>query len=209
FTFAAADSYRLSVSSMGLESGPESPLSVIIPARALQEIRRISAEDEVQVRVSPNRNQVFFHLDSVDVVSQLVEGVFPDYKQIIPQSYNTRTVVSTGEFLKAVRIAAIFARDAANICQLHVAPNGNGGYGRLIVSATSAEHGDNVSELDATIEGPPIDIAFNARYLQEALAVIDTSEVALETRDPSSPGVIKPVGGGDFTHIIMPMQVAR
>jgi DNA polymerase-3 subunit beta len=210
FTFAAADSYRLSVCSMPLERGPETLMSVIIPARALQELRRIASEETtVEVRVAPNRNQIFFHLDSVDLVSQLVEGAFPDYKQIIPQSYSTRTVVSTGEFLKAVRIAAIFARDAANICQLHVAPNGQAGNGRLIVSANSAEHGDNVSELDARVEGPPIDIAFNARYLQEALSVIDTAEVALETRDPSNPGVIKPVGGGDFTHIIMPMQVAR
>jgi DNA polymerase-3 subunit beta len=174
-------------------------MSVIIPARALQELRRISSEETmVEVRVAPNRNQIFFHLDSVDLVSQLVEGAFPDYKQIIPQSHNTRTVVSTGEFLKAVRIAAIFARDGANICQL-----------RLMVSATSPEHGDNVSEMDAHVEGPPIDIAFNARYLQEALSVIDTAKVVLETRDPSSPGVIKPEGGGDFTHIIMPMQVAR
>ncbi|NLT73981.1 MAG: DNA polymerase III subunit beta [Chloroflexi bacterium] len=210
FTFAAADSYRLSVSSMPLDRGPETQMSVIIPARALQELRRISSdEDSVEVRVAGNRNQIFFHLDSVDLVSQLVEGSFPDYKQIIPQSHNTRTVVSTGEFLKAVRIAAIFARDSANICQIHVAPNGTAGYGRLIVSATSQEHGDNVSELDARVEGPPIDIAFNARYLQEALGVIDTAEVALETRDPTNPGVIRPVGGGDFTHIIMPMQVAR
>jgi len=210
FTFAAADSYRLSVSSMPLQRGPETPTSVIIPARALQELRRISGEETtIEVRVAPNRNQIFFHLDSVDLVSQLVEGSFPDYKQIIPQSYSTRTSVSTGEFLKAVRIAGIFARDAANICRLQVAPRGAEGLGRLIVSATSTEYGDNTSELDAHVEGPPIDIAFNARYLQEALAVVDTAEVALETRDPSSPGVIKPVNGDDYTHVIMPMQVAR
>jgi len=92
FTFAAADSYRLSVSSMPLQRGPETPTSVIIPARALQELRRISGEETtIEVRVAPNRNQIFFHLDSVDLVSQLVEGSFPDYKQIIPQSYSTRT----------------------------------------------------------------------------------------------------------------------
>jgi DNA polymerase III subunit beta len=217
FTFAAADSYRLSVSSMPLERGPESQMNVIIPARALQELRRITGDSKiVEVRVASNRNQIFFHLDSgdshlesVDLVSQLVDGAFPDYKQIIPQSYSTRTVVSTDEFLKAVRTAAIFARDAANICQLHVAPNGSEGFGRLIVTANSAEYGDNVSELDARVEGPPIDIAFNARYLQEALGVIDTPEVVLETRDPSNPGVIRPVRDGNFTHIIMPMQVAR
>ncbi len=210
FTFAAADSYRLSVSSMPLDNGPEPGISIIVPARALQELRRITGEDEpVEVRVSDNRNQVFFHCATIDLVSQLVEGTFPDYKQIIPTSHNTRTVVGTADFLKAVRMAAIFARDAANICNLQVVPNGNDGFGSLIVAATSTEYGDNVSELDARIEGQPIEVAFNARYMLDALSVIDTAEVALETRDPSSPGVIKPVGGGEFVHIIMPMQVAR
>ncbi len=210
FTFAAADSYRLSVSSMPLIHGPEAPVSVIVPARALQELRRIVGEDEmVQVLVSPNRNQIFFRMESAELVSQLVEGTFPDYKQIIPTKYNTRTVASTQDLLQAVRMAAIFARDSANICNLQVVPNGEEGLGRLIIAATSPEYGDNVSELDVRVEGQSIEIAFNARYLLDALNAIDTTEVALETRDPSSPGVLRPVGGADLVHIIMPMQVAR
>ncbi len=210
FTFAAADSYRLSVSSMPLTHGPEGQVSVIVPARALQELRRIVGEEEmVQVLVSPNRNQIFFRLESAELVSQLVEGTFPDYRQIIPTKHSTRTVAGTADLLKAVRMAAIFARDAANICHLQVVPNGEEGLGRLIIAATSSEYGDNVSELDVRVEGGSIEIAFNARYLQEALSAIDTAEVALETRDPSSPGVLRPVGGPEFVHIIMPMQVAR
>lgn len=208
-TFAAADSYRLSVCTMPLENGPETPTSVIIPARALQELRRILGDEEtVTVLISPNRNQVFFRFGATDLVSQLVEGTFPDYKQIIPKEYKTRTVTSTADLLKAVRMASIFARDTANICRLQVVPNGNGGLGRLIVAATSTEYGDNTSELEASITGDPIHIAFNARYLLEALGVIDTPEVALETRDPSTPGVIRPVGDTSFVHIIMPMLFA-
>jgi DNA polymerase-3 subunit beta len=209
-TFAAADSYRLSVASTAFDSGLDHPISVIIPARSLNELRRIIGDqDTVSMLISSNRNQVFFHLKDVDLISQLVEGTFPDHRQIIPTSYNTRTVLTTSDFLKAVRMASIFARDAANITRLQVIPNGNGGMGRVIITASSAEHGDNVSELDATVEGQPIEIAFNARYLMEAISVINTAEVALETRDPSSPGVIKPVGSNDFVHIIMPMHVAR
>ena len=209
-TLAAADGYRLSVRSVDLEDAEDRTISVIIPARALQELRRIAAEQDqpVEMLVAPNRNQVFFHMHDVDLVSQLVEGSFPDYRQIIPASHNTRTIVSSGDFLKAVRMAFIFARDAANIVRLQIIP-GAGGPARLIVAATSAEHGDNVSELDATVEGAPVEIAFNARYLIDALAAIDTAEVALETRDPSSPGVIRPVGGGEFVHVIMPMYMAR
>jgi DNA polymerase III subunit beta len=218
-TLAAADSYRLSVRSIVLEGGAQPSTKVIIPARSLQELGRISGEAEkpVEMLIAPSRNQVFFRLPGagaagqydVDLVSQLIEGSFPPYEQIIPTTYNTRTTVNTADFLKAVRMAFIFARDAANIVRVQIVPSGNMGPGRIIITATSAEHGDNVSELDATVEGSAMEIAFNARYLIDALSVIDTAQVALETRDPQAPGVIRPVGGGDFVHVIMPMHVAR
>jgi DNA polymerase-3 subunit beta len=210
-TFAAADGYRLSVSSGPLEEGPESAMSVIIPARALQELRRISGDQEepIEIIIAPNRNQVFFRLSDIDLVSQLVEGNFPDYKQIIPTSSSTKITINTAEFLQAIRMAFIFARDAANIVRVQAIPNGDAGVGRLIISATSAEYGDNVSELDATIDGEPVEIAFNARYLIDALSVVDVAQVTIETRNASSPGVLRPVGGTDFVHIVMPMHVAR
>ncbi|MBC7237021.1 MAG: DNA polymerase III subunit beta [Chloroflexi bacterium] len=209
-TFAAADGYRLSVRSTSLEHPVEQPMNVIIPARALQELRRISGDqsEPVEMLVASSRNQVFFYLQDIELVSQLVEGTFPDYRQIIPKTSNTETIVSTADLLKAVRMAFIFARDAANIVRMQMVPGGEGS-GRIIVSATSSEHGDNVSELDATITGKPLEIAFNARYIIDALEVIDTAQVSIQTRDPSSPGVFKPVGGGDFIHIIMPMHIAR
>ncbi len=210
-TLAAADSYRLSVRSLAIEDGPETKTSVIIPARALQELRRISSDEQkpIDMLVAPNRSQVFFHMPNVDLVSQLVEGNFPAYRQIIPASHTTTTTMQTSELLKAVRTAFVFARDSANIVRIQVVPNGDN-VGRVIVSATSSEHGDNVVELDATIDGEPIEIAFNARYLIDVLSVISTAQVSLETRDVSSPGVIRPVAdGGDFLHIIMPMHIAR
>jgi DNA polymerase III subunit beta len=177
----------------------------------LQELRRVSGDETeaIEVIIAPNRNQIFFHLNDVDLVSQLVEGSFPPYGQIIPNTANTTTTIATADLLKAARMAFIFARDAANIVRLQMVPNGDSEMGRVIVSATSSEHGDNVSELDATIKGAPIEIAFNARYLIDALSVIDTAQIALQTRDASSPGVIRPVGGADFTYVVMPMHIAR
>jgi DNA polymerase III subunit beta len=209
-TLAAADGYRLSVCTTELEQAPEQPTSVIIPARALQELRRISGEQEdpVEMLVSSGRNQAYFHLKDIDLVSQLVEGTFPAYRQIMPTSFNTETIVSTADLLKAVRMAFIFARDASNIVRVQMVPGGENS-GRMIISATSAEHGDNVSEIDATVEGKPIEIAFNARYLIDALEVMDTAQVSIQTRDASSPGTLKPMGGGDFVHIIMPMHIPR
>ena len=210
-TFAAADGYRCSVCSVPMENTAGEQGSVIVPARALQELRRISAEveDPVEMLIDPNRNQVFFHLDDMDLVSQLVEGTFPDVRQTIPTTWNTRTTVDAAEFLNAVRMAFIFARDAANVVRLQIVPSENGVPGRLIVEATSSEYGDNVGELDVTVEGSAMEIAFNARYMIDILSVINSAQVILETRDSSSPGVFRPVGDEGLVHIVMPMHITR
>jgi len=209
-TLAAADGYRLSVRKETVNGGVVNT-SVVIPAKALQELRRIAidADAPVSMLVSRNRNQVFFHLDEVDLVSQLVEGSFPDYKQIVPTSYNTKTTVMTADFLSATRMAYIFARDASNMVRLQMIPGGADGIGKVVVTATSPDHGDNVSELEATIEGAPLEIAFNARYLIDVLSVINSPQVSLTTRDPSSPGVFRPVDGANFVHVVMPMHIGR
>ncbi len=208
-TFAAADGFRLSVRTAAIDAGIHEPVSVIIPARALSELGRIlgETEEEVEVTVTEGRNQVLFHLPNIDLVSQLIEGNFPDYNQIIPKSFSTRTVVDVKPFLNAVKIASFFARDAANIVRLQIEPGSEIHPGTLTISATSAELGDNVSQLDASIEGEPLEIAFNAKYLLDVLNVIGADQVAVETTTPSSPGVFKPVGGPDFVHVIMPMHI--
>ena len=210
-TLAAADGFRLSVRTAHLSEPASEPITVIVPARALAELSRISTEQEqpIEVTITPARNQALFHMANVDLVSQLIEGNFPDYNQIIPKSYSTRTVVSTSDFLKAAKTANIFARDAANIVRLEIVPGGELAPGRITLTATSAEVGDNVGEIDAVIEGEEMEIAFNAKYLIDVLSVVDAAQVALETTTASSPGVIKPVGSEDFTHVIMPMHISR
>jgi DNA polymerase-3 subunit beta len=210
-TLAAADGFRLSVRTAHLSEPVSESVTVIVPARALAELSRISAEQEqpIEVTITPARNQALFHMANVDLVSQLIEGNFPDYNQIIPKSYSTRTVVSTSDFLKAAKTANIFARDAANIVRLEIVPGGELAPGRVTLTATSAEVGDNVGEIDAVIEGEEMEIAFNAKYLIDVLSVVDAAQVALETSTASSPGVIKPIGSEDFTHVIMPMHISR
>jgi DNA polymerase-3 subunit beta len=210
-TLAAADGFRLSVRMTHLPDPVSEPVTVIVPARALAELSRISGEQEqpIEVTITPARNQALFHMTNVDLVSQLIEGNFPDYNQIIPKSYSTRTVISTNDFLKAAKTANIFARDAANIVRLEIVPGGELAPGHLTMTATSAEVGDNVGEIDAVIEGEEMEIAFNAKYLIEVLSVVDAAQVALETTTASSPGVIKLVGSEDFTHVIMPMHISR
>ncbi|MCW5883310.1 MAG: DNA polymerase III subunit beta [Anaerolineae bacterium] len=209
-TLAATDGFRLSVRTAELEHGLAQPLNVIIPARALAELARIAADQEepIAVSIARNRNQILFHLANVDLVSQLIDGNFPDYNQIVPKSHNTRAVVDTRAFLAAAKRAALFARDGANIIRVKLEPGEGSELGQMTVSAVSTEYGDNVSQVDAAIEGQSLEIAFNAKYLQDALSVMDAQQVNVEMGTPSSPGVFKPPSG-DFTHIVMPMHISR
>ncbi|NIS80574.1 MAG: DNA polymerase III subunit beta [Anaerolineales bacterium] len=210
-TMAAADGFRLSVRKAHLSSPATNSVRAIIPARALAELARIVADGEetVSMNLPPNRGQVIFRAKDIELVSQLIEGTFPDYQGIIPTSHTTRSVLPTNSFLKACRAADIFAREAAHSARIRITPGGELEPGIVEVSATAAETGSNESAVDATIEGESIEIAFNVRYLADVLNVIDTPNVALETTGPSSPGVIRPVGQDDFLHVIMPMHLGR
>lgn len=210
-TMAAADGFRLSVRRAHLSTPAIGPVRAIIPARALAELARVvpDGEGSVSIAFPPNRGQVVFRTPDVEVVSQLIEGNFPDYEAIIPNAHQTRSVLSTASFLKACKAADIFAREAAHSARLHIESRGELEPGLVEVSAVAAETGSNETAVDATVEGSPTDIAFNVRFLVDVLGVIDTPNVALETTSASAPGVLRPVGRDDFLHVIMPMHLGR
>jgi DNA polymerase III subunit beta len=210
-TFAAADGFRLSVRHATLSAPVDPPITVIIPAKALQEVGRVSGdqEDPIEMAVTENKSQVLFKLTNIEIVSQLIDGVFPDFTRIIPESHATRTVVNTAELQNAVKASSVFAREAMNTVRVQIAPAGEMGAGKMTMTATSAESGDNVGDIDATVDGEPVEIAFNARYLADVLSVLHAPQVAIETSGSSSPGVIKPVNRDDFTHVIMPMHLGK
>jgi len=208
-TLAAADGFRLAVHRLPLASTWPEKTEVIIPARALSELSRLLADQDepVEVLVNATRSQVLFHLKNVDMVSQLIQGTFPNYSQLIPQSYASRAVMDVPEFLRATRSASVFARDSSGIIRLQVEPGEELAPGKVVISAKAEEIGDNVSEIDAAVSGEAAKIAFNARYLMDVLSVLDGGQVALETNSPSSPGVLRPVGVDNYTHVVMPMFV--
>jgi len=213
-TLAAADGFRLAVREATVDAELSEPITMIVPARSLAELSRIigilSEEDlekPLEVSITPTRNQVLFQLPNIQVVSQLIDLTFPDYTAIIPKGHTTRTVVDCDAFLHAVKQASIFARSAANVARLQVVPGTELAPGRLTVTATSAELGDNVGELDAAVEGGEIEMAFDARYLGDVLGVIGTPQVVLETSDAGSPGVFRPVGESEFLAVVMPIYL--
>jgi len=208
---AATDGFRLSVRSAHIPGHVDKPFHVIIPSRALSDVARIISDDTEAVYISlpEGRNQIIFDMDSVVLVSQLIDGNFPDYAPIIPRRHNTRTVVGTADFRKACKTADIFAREASNTARVRIEPGEGLSPAYAIIAATSKETGDNVAQIDASVEGEPVEIAFNVKYMTEVLNVIETPQVAMETTSPMEPGVLKPVGDNDFIHIIMPMQFGR
>ena len=209
-TLAAADGFRLAVHKLPLALSVSQKAKVIIPARTLAELNRLMADQKeaVEITVDPNKSQALFRLKNIELVSQLVQGTFPNYAQLIPQSYSTRAVVDVVAFLRATKTAAIFARDGSGIVRLVVAPgSGELTPGKITVSARSEEVGDDVGEIDAVVEGEEAKIAFNGKYLTDVLGVLSEAQVALEITNPSSPGVIRPVGVDNYVHVVMPMFV--
>ncbi|MBN2084242.1 MAG: DNA polymerase III subunit beta [Anaerolineales bacterium] len=210
-TLAAADGFRLSMREAKLSASVRDSVSVIIPARALSELARLVGDQDVTVwMVLPSgRGQAVFRLKEAELSSSLIDGTFPDFQPIIPRSYNTHAVLSTAQFLKACKAADIFARQASHSARLTITPGTGSEPGKLQVNATAAETGQGETVIDATVEGAAIEIAFNVKYMVDVLTVVNTPNVSLETTGPASPGVIRPVGREDFTHVIMPMHLGK
>jgi DNA polymerase-3 subunit beta len=205
----SADGFRLSVRKAQLTSPVSRPVKAIIPARALSELARIAGDGDEAVRMAlpAGRGQVIFRLKDIELVSQLIEGNYPELEQVVPRSHQTRTVLSTSAFLKACRQAEIFAREGSHIARIDIKPGSELEPGTVEISGQSEETGSNLSVIDATIEGSPLLIAFNVRYLREVLDVFKTPNVILDTTGDTSPGVFRPAGEDNFLHVIMPMHL--
>ncbi|HEB64260.1 MAG TPA: DNA polymerase III subunit beta [Chloroflexi bacterium] len=208
-TLSATDGFRLSVRKATISSPAPRPIRAVIPARALSELARIASDGEetLTMLLLEERSQVVFRLKDAELVSQLIEGNYPDVTQIIPRSYQTRTVLSTKAFLKACKQAEIFAREGSLIARLNIVPGGEMKPGTVEISGQSEEIGSSRNLVEASIEGSPILIAFNVRYLRDVLEVIKTPNVALETTADNAPGVLRPIGDEQFLHVIMPMHL--
>ncbi len=207
-SLAATDGFRISVRTAELSAPQDNPVKVIIPARSLSELARIATDgnETVTMIVPPDRGQAIFHMKNAELVTQLIEGNFPDYRAIIPRSFKTRTVISTNEFLKACRQAEIIAREGNYVIRLNLQPQ-EGAPGAVEFSTQSEEMGSGEVVVDANIEGPELLIAFNVRFLSEVLEVIGTPNTILEANANNTPGLLSPVGNDNFRHVIMPMHL--
>ena len=204
-TLAATDRHRLAVKTLDVRSSGDKPFAgaVIVPSRHLSEVGRAvnPTRPTVSISFSEQRNQVFFILKDVEIASRLIEGNYPNYAQVIPGESTTTVKLPTASLLREAKTASVLARDAANPVRLRVGDN------TLTLVAQTAEVGDDEAPLHANVKGDDVQIAFNARYVLDALNVMDSEEVQLSFNGSLQPGVIRPAGRDDYLCIIMPVRV--
>lgn len=199
----ATDGYRLSLKHhLATVKSEENEKKVLIPARVLREVIGVK-EDEggLDVFISKESNQVLFEQGATIIVGRLIDAEFPSYDKIIPTNFSTRCAFDREEMQKAVKICAIFAREAANIVKLSIIKSG------ITVSANTPSVGENTVEVEATVSGEENEIAFNARYLLDLLSSIEESDLVLEMSGSLNPGVFKIKDDPSFLHLIMPIRV--
>ncbi|MCZ7547402.1 MAG: DNA polymerase III subunit beta [Anaerolineae bacterium] len=212
-TLVAADGFRLAVRALAHTGAGAERREFLIPARALDEVVRVFSEGENDVRCTllADGKQAAFTDGEVDVVAQLLDHAYPGYAAIIPETTATRVVIARADLLQACRRADVFARDSLFTVRLHIQPGASELVpGTVTVRASSAETGEEETTLPAAISGADeaVKIAFNGRFLAEALGALDAEQVALGVNEPGKAGVLKPVDKyTDYTYVQMPMAI--
>lgn len=199
----ATDGFRLAHKKAKLEN--EGALKAVVPRKTLEEIVRLIEEEkevgQIKIAASENQNQIIFKIGQTDISSRLIEGQFPAWEKIIPKEFQNRTVLDKTELLKAVKLSSVFAKDAANITKITSSSSG------VLLNSQTKEVGSQETKIDAQVEGQAIEIAFNSRFLIDALSACPSSQVSLEFSGNLSAAMIKPVGEEDLEYIIMPVRL--
>lgn len=202
--FASTDGFRLSEKMISLESGPSTSFSVVIPARTLAEVSKVfaSSGEPVSFVLNESENLVLFRSADTTIATRILEGTYPDYKKIIPSEKSLYATFLSEEFLEAVKLTNIFAKEGNFALKLRFDPDGF-----IRISSVSEETGEHESQIQAEIEGELFEVAFNSKYLLDYLNNVKAERILFTTKGNVSPCMLKPEKVEDFLHIIMPMQL--
>lgn len=207
---ASADGFRMAVNEGQLEQPVDERVDLIVPARSYRELARIIGDNDepIHLAVTPNRSQIMARVGDTEWVSRLIDGTFPDVRQIVPREFSTRVDLSREVLLNAVRRASYFARDNNDVIRIVVSPGEDDlTPGNVEVTANAAERGNSHSFVDASVNGGEVQIAFNSRYLADVLSVLRSGQVMIGLNGTTQAGVIRPSGSDAYTHVIMPMVI--
>ncbi|MDP4009924.1 MAG: DNA polymerase III subunit beta [Candidatus Shapirobacteria bacterium] len=207
FTLVATDGFRLSlktiklVNPIKLNDGQEE-LTFLIPARSLIEVTKLAKNTKkITIGLTSDGHQVVFVLDDLELVSRLIEGDYPDFKRIIPDSFTTRIFINREEFSQAVKIASVFARESANVVRFNLKANA------LELTANAPQIGQNRATVEAKIEGNPFQVAFNFKFINDFLNICKGEEILIELNETFSPVSFQDQSDPSLTHIIGPVSV--
>lgn len=209
-TLASADGFRMAVIDQPLETPVDGRHDFIVPARAYREFARIIGDFDEPVRLSltANRSQLVARVGDTEWVSSLIDGTFPDVKQIVPKETSTRIDLGRESLLQAVRRSSFFARENNDVVYLTIQPGADElTPGSVEVSATAAERGNSQSYVDASVTGTEMRVAFNSHYLTDVLAVLRTGQVMIGLNGPNAAGIVRASDHQNCTHVIMPMVI--
>lgn len=202
--FVATDAYRMALRHE-VQPNPVRQAQVIVPNKALSELLRIldpSAEEPIQVNIG--QSHVVFTLERTRVITRLIEGTFPNYRQIIPKSIKSEVLLNRQALQSAVERASLLARDGASVIKIEIGNEGNDG---VEISASVAEVGQVYEQIPfLSFTGEPVEIALNARYLADVLRVLDSEEVRFQFTGNRSPSIVRPSAEYDYTYMIMPVM---
>jgi len=207
-SLAATDSYRLAESEISvINKGKKDGVKVIVPAKTVQELLRIlnsldlsALESEADIKIYITENQILFTVDSIDLISRLINGHYPDYKQIIPAQSQTEILVERGELTRAVKASALFSKTGINDVTLKFSKN------KITVSAFSGASGESQVEIEANITGGDNEITINYRYLIDGLNNISGDLVRMGILNSNTPCLLKAEKDGNYLYIIMPIR---
>lgn len=208
-TLAASDGFRVAERHVEIDKAFKKPYTAIIPARALAELARWLTGDEETVTLTAGDGRVWFTYGASVLMTQLLEGAYPAYQNIIPKGYTTRVVTDANSLRAILKATDVLAREAAHTTRLEVKPGSDVLPGTFAISATAAETGDGEGELSAAVEGAALVLGANSRFLQEALGVLETPQVALEFTGPNTPITLRPVGANGYVYVLMPMHLGK
>ena len=209
-TLASADGFRMAVIDQNLETAVDGRHDFIVPARAYREFARIIGDFDETIRLSltANKSQLVARVGDTEWVSSLIDGTFPDVKQIVPKEVGTRVDVGRESLLQAVRRSSFFARENNDVVYFTIQPGADElTPGNVEISATAAERGNNQSFVDASVSGTEMRVAFNSHYLTEVLGVLKSGQVMIGLNGPNAAGIVRSGDNQNCTHVIMPMVI--
>lgn len=198
--FVSTDSFRLAEKKIKVKNLPEIP-GILIPFKNIPEILRVFGDSNSMVKICFNKNQISFTSDNVYLTSRVIDGVFPDYRQIIPKDWGTEVVVLKQDLLNALKLSNIFS-DKFNQLDLRVSPKDK----VFELSSANNDIGENKTLLNTTLSGGETSLSFNYKYFLDCFPSVNTDSVSIKLTDSSKPMVINPVSDNSFTYLIMPMN---